>query len=322
MAWHRILFSCPPLKRYFDTATFELDLRTGHAYTFSIPPEYIGLPCQKEEFDLDLLTETLEKGHELDEHHIQELERIPLIRKIAALAGVMDLEEIEHHIRQYCKLWSLYADSSIQLKRTSKLPQNNTVTACKMYGTHIADVLKQFEEITKLFAIENKLRIIRCRELIPIPTISPQESKIENKKDKDKILQEVDEELEEILETIKDIKLSYKREKKANKREQRTRLTRQITRPEFNTSTVNASTPIKNINTALQTGTNQQQHTEAAVTFDPNPVCHLYPMTDSAIQESWYELPANYSIINGAASAPVNQFMTNTTNMTGRNEPW
>ena len=79
-------------------------------------------------------------------------------------------------------------DTSIQLKRTSKSPQEDAVTACKMYRTYISDVLKQFDEITKLFAIENELRIIRCRELLPIPTISPHESKIENKKDKDKIL--------------------------------------------------------------------------------------------------------------------------------------
>ena len=272
--------------------------------------------------DLDLLTETLEKGHKSDEHQMQELERIPLIRKITAPADVMDLEEIEHQMHQYCKLWSLYVDTSIHLKRTSKLLQEDAVTACKMYRTHISDVLKQFEDITKLFAIETELRIIRHRELIPIPMISHHESKIENKKDKDKILQEVDEELSEMLEIVRNIELSYEREKEASKKEQQARLARQINRPEFNTSTVNAGTPIKNTNTAPQTGTNQHQHMEVTVTFDPNPLCHLYPMTDPTSREDRYELPANNSIIKGATSAPVNQFMTNTTNTTGHNEPW
>ena len=63
-------------------------------------------------------------------------------------------------------------------------------------------------------------------------------------------------------------------------KEQQARLARQTYRPEFNTSTVNASTPIKNSNIPTQTGTNQHQLMEAAVTFDPNPVHHLYPMTN------------------------------------------
>ena len=133
----RILFNCPPPKEYFNTATFKLDLKTGRVYTFLTPPEYIGIPCQEEEFDLDLLTETLEKGRNSDEHQLQEIQRIPLIRKITAPADVMDLEEIEHQIHQYCKLWSLYADTSIELKGTSKLPREDAVTACKMYGTYI-----------------------------------------------------------------------------------------------------------------------------------------------------------------------------------------
>ena len=133
------------------------------------------------------------------------------------------------------------------------------MTACKMYGTYISDVLKQFDEITKLFAIENELRIIRHRELLPIPTISPHESKIENKKDKDKILDEEEEEMTKMLETARNIELNYEKEKEARNKEQQARLARQTNWPEFNTSTVNASTPIKNTNTAPQTGTNQHQ---------------------------------------------------------------
>ena len=89
---------------------------------YSTLAKYIGIPCQEEEFGLNLLAETLEKGHDSDEHQMQDLEQIPLIREIAAPADIMDLEEIEHQICQYCRLWSLYADTSIQLKRTSKLP--------------------------------------------------------------------------------------------------------------------------------------------------------------------------------------------------------
>ena len=70
----RILFNCPLLEKYFDTANFELDLRSGHAYTYSTPPMYIRIPCQKEEFDLELLIEKFENRHNSDEPQMQELE--------------------------------------------------------------------------------------------------------------------------------------------------------------------------------------------------------------------------------------------------------
>ena len=34
----RILFNCPPLREYFRTSTFKLDLTTGQVYTFLTPP--------------------------------------------------------------------------------------------------------------------------------------------------------------------------------------------------------------------------------------------------------------------------------------------
>ena len=64
-------------------------------YTFLTPPEDKGIPCQKEEFDLNLLAEKLENGQDPSKHHIEELERIPLIRKIAVPADIMDVDEIE-----------------------------------------------------------------------------------------------------------------------------------------------------------------------------------------------------------------------------------
>ena len=129
----RILFNCPPLKEYFCTTTFKLDLTTGRVYKFLTPPEDIGIPCQQEEFDLNLLAEKLENGQDSSEHRMEELERIPLIRKIAAPADVMELDEIKDKIHQYCKLWKLYAETSVELKRKSKLSREDAVTACKVY---------------------------------------------------------------------------------------------------------------------------------------------------------------------------------------------
>ena len=79
---------------------------------------------------------------------------------------------------------------------------------------------------------------------------------------------------------------------------------------------------MRNTNTAPQTRTNQHQHTEAAVHFEPNIVCYLYPMTNPTSHSDRYKPPANDSIIQGAGSAPGGQFVTNTTSVTGCNKPW
>ena len=89
-------------------------------YTFLTPPEDIG-PCQQEEFDLNLSAERLQNELDTSDEHMEELERIPLIRKVAAVADIMDLEAIEYKIHQYCQLWKLYTETSVQLKRKSKL---------------------------------------------------------------------------------------------------------------------------------------------------------------------------------------------------------
>ena len=126
----------------------------------------------------------------------------------------------------------------------------------------------------------------------------------------------------EVLKIIQSNELNYQKERETKQKEQQARLARQPNRPEFNTSAVNASTPMRNTNMPTQTGANQQQLTEAAVTFDSNPVCHLYPMTDPTSREGQYEPPANDSIIRRAAHTPTNQIMTDTTNTAGHNELW
>ena len=100
------------------------------------------------------------------------------------------------------------------------------------------------------------------------------------------------------------------------------RLARQTNRSDLNFLTLNSSTPIRNTNTVPQTETNQNQHTERAIHFNPNPVRHLYPTTKPTIHNGWYEPPANDSIIQGAGTAPGGQFVTNTTSVTGHNKPW
>ena len=238
---------------------------TGQVCTFLTPPEDIGIPCQQEEFDQNLLAEKLENGQDSSEHQMKELEKIPLIRKIAAPADIMELEEIEDKIHQSCKLWKLYAETSVKLKRKSNLSQQDAVTACKVYGLYISDVLQQVDKVMKLFAMEKELRIIKNRGQLPVSTITPQGTKIKNTKDIDKVLEEVDEEVVEMIAAVRESNLHYKKEKaEAKNKEQQVRLARQTNRPDFNFLMVNSSTPIRNTNTASQTRTNHHQQIETA----------------------------------------------------------
>ena len=133
----RILFSCAPLSEFFKTSNFELYLRTGKVYTFLAPPEDIGVSCQQEQFDLELLTALLQNEKDTSTTHEEKLERIPMIKKIAGPADVMDREEAEVKILQYGQLWQLYAEISVELKKKSELSQESAVAACKVYGPYI-----------------------------------------------------------------------------------------------------------------------------------------------------------------------------------------
>ena len=110
-------------------------------YKFCNPAEDIGIPCQQEEFDLEALAEKLQKGPDNDEMSVEGLERIPLIKKVAVPVDIMDLEEVEHKVCQYLQLWSLYAEIFMELERKSKLSKESAVSACKVYGPYITDIL-------------------------------------------------------------------------------------------------------------------------------------------------------------------------------------
>ena len=110
-------------------------------YTYLNPPEDIGVPYQQEQFDLECLAEKLHNNMDTSEVRVEELERIPLVKIIAVPAGIMDLEEVKYKILQYCQLWKLYAEISVELKRKSKLSQESAVTVCKVYGSYISDIL-------------------------------------------------------------------------------------------------------------------------------------------------------------------------------------
>ena len=61
----RILFNCPQLRDFFPVSNLEVDLGTGQVYTYSVPPEDIGVSCQEEQFDVNQLKERFQSLTEL-----------------------------------------------------------------------------------------------------------------------------------------------------------------------------------------------------------------------------------------------------------------
>ena len=94
----------------------------------------------------------------------------------------MSLEETEQKIRQFCHLWQLYADISVELKKKSELSQDSTVAACRMYVPYMSDIPKQLEEVRKIIAIVKELRTIKKQRLLPSTTHQPTRRENRNSK--------------------------------------------------------------------------------------------------------------------------------------------
>ena len=308
----KILFSFPTLGGFFKTSNFELDFKTRRVYTYLHPPENRGVSCQKDGFDLDLLRNMLQDKQDISIVHEEKLERIPSIKKIAGPADVMDREETEHKILQFCQLWTLYAENSVELKRKSEFSQESAVAACKVYVPYISDIIPQSDEVMKIFAIEKELRTIKNRGYFPVLHITPQDSKIETAQDKEKILETIDEIATVMLKAVTQSEETHIREQEqARTRDEQLRSVRQTDRSGFNYFTPTNSTPIRNDNAITD---------PPGVHFNINPTCHIYSTTPDSNDQ--YEPPVNDSLIQMAASTHTDQIATNTTRRTGRDTPW
>ena len=80
-----------------------------------------------------------------------------------------------------------------------------------MYVPYISDIIQQLDEVMKIFAMEKELRSIKNRGYFPVPQITPQDSKIETARDKDKILETIDEIATAMLQAITQSEEAYMR---------------------------------------------------------------------------------------------------------------
>ena len=230
----------------------------------------------------------------------ERLERIPSVKKLVGPADVMPREEAEYKVRQYCHLWTMYADSSVELKKKAELSQESAVAACKMYVPYISDITRQIEEVVKIFAMVKELRSIKNRGYFPVPQLTPEECKIETIQDKEVLMREIDEIAAEMLNAIKKSEENYKREQEqARIRDEQLRSARKTSRSDINLyPTLANSTPIRNSNTRPD---------QPGVHFNMNPVHHVYATTSDGGDQ--YEPPENNSILKGVViSVRIDRF--------------
>ena len=308
----RIVFSCPTLSEFFRTSNFELDLKTGQVFTYLSQPENIGISCQKDPFDPEFLHNMLLEEQDINMAQEESLERIPNIKKLAGPADTMSLEETEQKICQFCHLWQLYADTSVELKKKSELSQDSAVAACRVYVPYMSDITRQLEEVRKIFAIEKEVRTIKNSGYFPVPQINPQEEKIETAKDKDKIPERIDELAMAMIQAARQSEENLAREQEqARARDEQLRLVRQTDRSGLNFFAQANSTPVRNDN---QRTDNQGVH------FKTNPTRHVYSTTTD--DNDLYEPPENDSIIQTASPLQTEQPATNTSKPINHNTTW
>ena len=112
-----------------------------------------------------------------------------------------------------------------------------------MYGPYVRDVMQEFDKVMTLFMMERKLRGLKDRGHFPLPTITPQGTKIENSHQARKILEAVDNEIVRIANTIRESEKAYEKGQEAAKQQATT--TRSVQRTDYNFLSLNSSTPNK-----------------------------------------------------------------------------
>ena len=113
----------------------------------------------------------------------------------------MPREEAEYKVHQYCHLWTMYADSSVELKKKSELSQESAVAACKIYIPYISDFTCQIRG-----SGEKELRLIKNRGYFPVPHLAPRECRIETIQDKETLIKEIIEVAVEMLTAIRKVR--------------------------------------------------------------------------------------------------------------------
>ena len=164
----------------------------------------------------------------------------------------------------------MYADNSVELKRKSELSQESAVAACKVYIPYISNIGQQLDEVVKIFAMEREPRLIKNRGYLPVPQITPQDTKIETTRNKNELMKDREEIATAMLSAVKQCEENYAREWQVRARDKQLRSVRQTDRTDSNYLTLTA--PQSEMTTQDQTNQEYTSTQTQFVMFTP-----LYP---------------------------------------------
>ena len=106
-----VLVRCHSLKPYLKVTFFQINVQTGQMYTQTQPVTDVGINCQMEEFDLDILKAGLDAMAPPIESQWDEgsLARIPLVQRTGPINEIMTEQEAWDILNRYKELRKLYA---------------------------------------------------------------------------------------------------------------------------------------------------------------------------------------------------------------------
>ena len=197
-----VLVRCLSLKPYFKVACFQINVQTGQMYMHTQPAMDVGINCQMEEFDLDILRARLDTISPPLESQRDEgtLPRILLVQRTGPINEIMTEQEAWDILNRYRELCKLYATAYHELSVHAKHAPVEQIKACNLIEPYISDVLEQVDATLDIFCMENELRRQKGLEHFKIPELTPNGCTIESVTQLDAYCKAVDNEVKTIFE--------------------------------------------------------------------------------------------------------------------------
>ena len=166
-------------------------------YTHTQLATEVGITCQMEEFDLDILKARLDTMAPPIECQQDEgtLPRIPLFQRTGPINEVLT-EEASDILNRYKELCKLYVTAYQEDARYSTVER---VKACSLLEPYISGVLQQVDATLAILCIENELRRLKDMEQFKIPVLTPHARTIESNIQLQAYCQPVDNEVKAIF---------------------------------------------------------------------------------------------------------------------------
>ena len=169
-----VLVRCLSLKPYFKVAYFQINVQMGQMYMHMQPAMDVGISCQMEEFDLEILRARLDAISPPLESQCDEgtIRRIPLLQRTGSINEIMSEQEVWDILNRYRELCKLYATTYHELSVRAKHTPVERIKACSLLEPYISYVLEQVDTGLAIFCMENELRRLKGLKHFKIPVLT------------------------------------------------------------------------------------------------------------------------------------------------------